>query len=95
MLQLYLIKSYYHLELARNNQFNVLVFVVLCAHNGYGFDFKILLSNMKRYGLKDSVLQKHNLHFADTFHFCKQVVLFKLSFIVSETSNQICLQATY
>ena len=46
---------------------------MLCAHNGYGFDFAILLSNMKRYDIDQSVLKKINLHFADTFQFCKEV----------------------
>ncbi|CAB4019622.1 uncharacterized protein LOC113677423 isoform X2, partial [Paramuricea clavata] len=45
----------------------------LCAHNGYGFDFPILLSNMERCGMKEHVLKKINLHFADTFQFCKEL----------------------
>ncbi|CAB4008933.1 uncharacterized protein LOC113677423 isoform X2, partial [Paramuricea clavata] len=48
-------------------------FPVLCAHNGYGFDFPILLSNMERCGMKEHVLKKINLHFADTFQFCKEL----------------------
>ena len=49
------------------------LFPVLCAHNGYGFDYTILLSNMKRYGIKEQVLKMINLHFADTFQFCKEL----------------------
>lgn len=48
-------------------------FSVLCAHHGYQFDFLILLSNMERSGMYHSILSQHNIHFADSLLFCREV----------------------
>ena len=48
-------------------------FSVLCAHGGFCFDFLILLGNMERCGIPHSLLDQHNLHFADSFQLCKEV----------------------
>ncbi|XP_028406011.1 uncharacterized protein LOC114528548 [Dendronephthya gigantea] len=61
------------LVLRVNQKFDKKHFPVLCAHGGYGFDYPILLSNMRRYQVKEEVLKNKNLHFADTFLFCKQL----------------------
>ena len=59
-------------------------FSVLCAHYGYQFDFLILLSSMERSGLHHSVLTQHNVHFADSLLFCKEVG----SFIFNAIANK-------
>ena len=46
---------------------------MLCAHGGFNFDFKVLLNNMKKYDISLRELRMAQLHFADTFEFCKEV----------------------
>ena len=47
---------------------------VLVAHNGYKFDFPILLAEIERHqNLSTDLLMKHNIHFADTLPQLRQV----------------------
>ena len=49
-------------------------FPVLVAHNGFVFDFLILLSELNRRAIPFNRLHSLNLHFADTFYDCKKLV---------------------
>ena len=44
---------------------------VLVAHNGFNFDFLILLSELHRRNIPFNRLAFINLHFADTYYDCK------------------------
>ena len=49
-------------------------FPVLVAHNGFVFDFLLLLSELHRRNIPFNRLVSLNLHFADTFYDCKKTV---------------------
>ena len=44
---------------------------VLTAHNGYAFDFRFLVMEMKRHRVNPEIFS--NMHFADTFSSLRQV----------------------
>ena len=50
--------------------------IVLCAHGGFNFDFKILINNMRKHQIPLDQLRIAGVHFADTFEFCKEVSFF-------------------
>ena len=58
-------------EIAKCYNFLFLI-LVLCAHGG-NFDFKILINNMQKHKIPLKELGFAELHFADTFEFCKEV----------------------
>ena len=49
---------------------------MLCAHGGFNFDFKLLINNMQKHKIPLNELEFAQLHFADTFEFCKEVSFF-------------------
>ena len=53
---------------------DVKYYPVLVAHNGFIFDFLILLSELNRRKIPFNRLSSINLHFADTFYDCKRLV---------------------
>ena len=55
-------------------QFTFTCLLVLVAHNGYKFDFPILLAEISRrpHQLKIDALVSHNIHFADTLTHLQQ-----------------------
>ena len=53
---------------------DVKYYPVLVTHNGFTFDFLILLTEMHRRNIPFNRLASINLHFADTFYDCKRQV---------------------
>ena len=53
---------------------DVKYYLVLVAHNGFNFDFLILLSELHRRNIPFNRLAFINLHFADTDYDCKKQV---------------------
>ena len=58
-----------------NNNLSTCFLVVLLAHNGFGFDYPILLSELERRPDKVSttLLEEKNIHFSDTLPVLKKV----------------------
>ena len=48
------------------NYIVILEFTVLVAHNGYPFDYRVILSNMARHEVDLSWFKRHNVKFADS-----------------------------
>lgn len=55
---------------------------VLVAHNGYSFDYRIMLAEMERHKVDNRWFELHNVHFADSLHYLRQVRL-KLLFEIT------------
>ena len=53
---------------------DVKYYPVLVAHNGFNFDFLIILSELHRRNIPFNRLRSINVHFADTFYDCKKQV---------------------
>ena len=86
---------------------DVKYYPVLVAHNGFVFDFLILLSELHRRNIPFNRLTSINLHFADTFYDCKKLVKSNSAIFTNWTSlekkrlginnlyNKIFPEATY
>ena len=46
---------------------------VLVAHNGYNFDYPILLAEMERHEINPKCFERNNIHFSDTLYSLRQV----------------------
>jgi len=57
--------------------YNLFTFLtlVLVAHNGFGFDFPCLLSEVSRVRGDTSMLKDHRIHFADSLYHFRQVII--------------------
>ncbi len=47
--------------------------LVLVSHNGYQFDFPMLLAEVERNNLDSSCFERHNVHFSDTLKHLREV----------------------
>ena len=68
-------------------------FAILVAHNGFVFDFPLLLSELHRRNIPFNRLASLNLHFADTLYDCKKHVKISDSIIFANwtASEKKCL----
>ena len=57
-----------------NTYYNLVHYPVLVAHNGFTFDFPILLAELHRRDVLFNRLHSINLHFADMYFECKRLV---------------------
>ena len=71
-----------------NTYYNLLHYPVLVAHNGFTFDFPILLAELHRRGILFNRLQSINLHFADTYFECKKLVKDNYACFVNWTPSE-------
>ncbi len=65
-----------------SNVFDLLHFnihVVLVAHNGFSFDFPILLSEVESRDIPLSIFENHNVHFSDPLPLLRVVIKFNYS----------------
>jgi len=67
--------SKYCIKYICNTVFNLQFFTVLVAHNGFCFDFPILLAEVERRPrqLTVSVFEDNNIHFSDTLQLLRKV----------------------
>lgn len=52
---------------------NVLQHAVLVSHNGYVYNFRILISEMKRHDIDSSIFREQNISFSDTLNHLRKV----------------------
>ena len=71
-----------------NTYYNLMHYPILVAHNGFTFDFPILLAELHRRGILFNRLHSINLHFADTYFDCKRLVKNNFASFVSWTSRE-------
>jgi len=75
-----------------NTHYNLVHYPVLVAHNGFTFDFPILLAELHRRRILFNRLRSINLHFADTYFECKRLVKDNFEQFVNWTpSEKRCL----
>ena len=78
-----------------NRYYNLVHYPVLVAHNGFTFDFLILLAELHRRNMLFNCLCSINLHFADTYFECKRLVMNNFAAFANWTPReQKCLGVT-
>lgn len=51
-----------------------LQYAVLVSHNGYVYNFRLLISEMKRHDIDSSIFREQNISFSDTLDHLRKVV---------------------
>ena len=62
-----------HIIMSSENVSSCIGFTVVVAHNGYAFGYQVLLSNMERHEVDLSWFESHNVEFADSLHYLREV----------------------